>query len=70
MNLTVDFGNTSIKAALFEGSEQKQLFSNLKEEELKAIEKDFAPEHIIVSTVSRSYEDVYTFFHRKDIFFS
>ena len=69
MNLVVDFGNTFIKAALFEASHLKQSFYNIAEADLKLVEKEHSPNRILVSSVSKSKEDVREIFKTSEIVF-
>ena len=57
MNLAVDFGNSLVKAAWFEGDELKQLLSPIEESELIALAVE-KPENVIIGTVGKSPEPV------------
>ena len=53
MNLAVDFGNSLVKAAWFDGDELQELFSPIEESELIAlVEKK--PENIIIGAVGKN----------------
>lgn len=58
MNLAIDYGNTRIKAAFFEGNDLKDKFSFTTTRELRALLHDRSVVHCIVSSVSQSAEDI------------
>ena len=70
MNLIIDFGNTATKAAIFRENTLLELLINTDIEELakKTVESEF--DHIFVSTVSKSREDISQAFDRPVIFLS
>lgn len=55
MHLIVDFGNTTGKAGLFEGDRLIRAVPNLNLEDLSKLEKDYAPEHCMVSSTGIDY---------------
>ena len=69
MNLVVDFGNTFIKAALFEDSHLKQSFYDISDADLKLVEKEHSPNKILVSSVSKNKEDIQDLFQTSKILY-
>jgi type III pantothenate kinase len=58
MNITVDVGNTSVKAAIFEGDELLDRFSFSTEAELKSFLENFSGRNVIISSVSREAAEI------------
>ncbi|GAA0891532.1 type III pantothenate kinase [Fulvivirga kasyanovii] len=58
MNLALDFGNTFIKAGLFKENELIEVVRLTDLTEIDRIIANFRPRHIIVSSVSRSIEEI------------
>ncbi|MBL6445014.1 type III pantothenate kinase [Fulvivirga sp. 29W222] len=58
MNLALDFGNTFTKAGLFKGDELIEVIKVMELSEIDKVIADFHPEHVIVSSVSKSIEDI------------
>ena len=52
MNLILDFGNSSVKAGLFEGPEPVEVYDRLSLDELSKLVHAWELEHIFASTVS------------------
>jgi type III pantothenate kinase len=60
MNLVIDRGNTLIKGAFFEGADLKEKFQLSDAEELKSLLKGKTIQHCIVSSVSKSPDEVFS----------
>ncbi|MBL3657014.1 type III pantothenate kinase [Fulvivirga sediminis] len=58
MNLIIDFGNTSIKAALFDGPRLIETYTGISTEHLIKLSKENNPEYLIVSSVTKSQLEV------------
>lgn len=58
VNLVIDFGNTRIKAAIFKNDQLLQSWVNLSLDEAKKIKSDHSPEHVIVSSVTMSKDEI------------
>ncbi|UII33462.1 type III pantothenate kinase [Fulvivirga ulvae] len=58
MNLALDFGNTFTKAGLFKENELVEVIRLTDQVEIDKIITDFNPEHVIVSSVNQSIEDI------------
>lgn len=63
MNLAIDFGNSLIKAAWFEGDELKELLLPIEEAALVALAKE-KPENVIVGAVGKDPQPVLEAFAR------
>ncbi|ELR72168.1 Pantothenate kinase type III [Fulvivirga imtechensis AK7] len=58
MNLALDFGNTFAKAGLFEGSMLQKVITDVKLDHLPDIVGTYAPDNIIISSVSVKPSDI------------
>ena len=58
MNLIIDFGNTSTKAAVFEEDTMQQLWTDARLEDLVKKSRDYDVDNIFVSTVSVAKKDI------------
>jgi type III pantothenate kinase len=60
MNLAIDYGNTFIKGAFFDGTDLKEKFQFSDIQELKDLLKSKIIQHCIVSSVSKSSDDLFS----------
>src|SRR4051812_19978629 len=54
MNLVIDSGNTSLKAAIFEKDQLKEVFHDISRERLGSITKEYNLKKVVISSVSES----------------
>ncbi|UII21882.1 type III pantothenate kinase [Fulvivirga ligni] len=70
MNLIVDFGNTSIKAAIFDGKNLVRTYSDISPQNLKMLNDENNLEHVIVSSVTKSEQEIKEVLERDLIYLS
>lgn len=68
MNLVIDFGNTRIKGGIFDSDKLMQIATGI--EEIRTIISRFNPQHVIVSSVSATEEEIKSLLQRDIIFLS
>lgn len=63
MNLAIDFGNTFVKAGLFEETDLKEVITNVEVDHIPELIGQFSPKNIIVSSVSKTPKDIKKLLH-------